>query len=95
MLMGDDGEEPWSAERGGLAGGDCEYFLYLLSLGTGGDVRDDEPRGDNAGETGNSDEFEFAMLTIVAVSSETEKVVVVVEGDDEEEVLGLRGNINP
>jgi hypothetical protein len=52
----------------------------------GGDVL-----GEVLGETEISDEFALEMFTIVAVSSETEKVVVEVEV----EVLGLIGNINP
>jgi hypothetical protein len=43
--------------------------------------------GDLRGDTGNSDELEFAMLTIVAVSSVTEVVVGVVE------LLGLIGKL--
>jgi hypothetical protein len=60
-----------------------------FSLG-GGEVRlsGGDLRGDKEGETGNSDEFEFAMLTIVAVSSVTEKVVVGVV-----ELLGLIGKL--
>jgi len=105
MLIGELGDPTDADNMGGLGGGDCENFLLNLSLSRrGGDVRLcvgvpgldvfvgcwlGEVRGERGG---SSAEFELARLTMVAVSSETENVLLVGE---EVEVLGLSGKMSP
>jgi hypothetical protein len=94
MLIGEVGVPPCRDSMGGLGGGDCENFLNL-SLWEG-DVGFGEERGEMAGEVGSSEEPELARLTMVAVSSETENVLLLllVVGEDVE-LLGLSGNSSP